>query len=103
MRDYLLAALLFGSVPVILWRPAIGVFLWIWLSVMNPHRLAWDFAVDFRWGYLIAVATLGGLLFDRSPKRLPITPVTIVLALMVLWMTVTTVFAMDTGVSLEPW
>jgi len=103
MRDYILAALLFGSVPFILWRPAIGVFVWIWLSVMNPHRLAWEFAVDFRWGYLVAAATLVGLFFDRSEKRLPVTPVTITLALLVLWMTVTTLFAMDRDVSVEPW
>jgi len=103
MRDILLATFLFGSVPFILWRPAIGVFLWVWISVMNPHRLAWGFAHNFRFAYLIAIATLVGLLLSREPKRLPVTPVTVVLLLMVLWMNVTTVFAMDTGVSLEMW
>lgn len=103
MRDYVLAGLIFGSLPFILRRPAIGVFVWIWLSVMSPHRLAWDFAVDFRWAYLVAITTLVGLLLDRSPKRLPLTPVTTVLALMVLWMTLTTVFAMDWDLSLEAW
>jgi putative inorganic carbon (HCO3(-)) transporter len=103
MRDYVLAGFLFGSIPFILWRPAIGVFFWVWLSVMNPHRLAWDFASQFRWAYIIAIATLAGMLFDRSPKRLPLTQVTTVLALLVLWMTLTTIFAMDRDVSLEPW
>jgi probable O-glycosylation ligase (exosortase A-associated) len=103
MRDYILAGFLFGSLPFIIWRPTIGVFLWIWVSVMSPHRLTWGFAYDIRWGYYIAVATLAGLLISRVPKRLPVTPVTIVLALFVLWMNVTTFFAIDIALSLEMW
>jgi putative inorganic carbon (HCO3(-)) transporter len=103
MRDYVLATFLFGSLPFILWRPTLGVFLWIWVSTMNPHRLMWDFAIDMRWAYYIAAATLVGLVWSRVPRRLPITPITVVLFLMVLWTTVTTMFAMDRDVSLEPW
>src|SRR5438046_1407104 len=103
MRDLILAGLLFGSVPFIFRRPSIGVFLWAWVSVMSPHRLTWGFASEFRWAYLIAFATLAGLVFTREQKRMPVTPVTLVLFLMVLWMTVTTIFAMDLSVSLETW
>ena len=103
MRDIILAVFLFGSVPFILWRPAVGVFLWIWVSVMNPHRLAWGFAYDFSFAQLIAIATLVGMLFSREPKRLPVTPVTVVLFLMVLWMNVTTFFAIDTAQALPMW
>jgi probable O-glycosylation ligase (exosortase A-associated) len=103
MRDILLTVFLFGAIPFILWRPTIGVFLWIWVSVMNPHRLTWDFAYDIRWAYYIAAATLAGLFLSRVPRRLPVTPVTIVLLVMVLWISLTTIFAMDTDVSLEPW
>ena len=103
MRSTVLATFLFGTIPFVLWRPTIGVFLWVWVSVMNPHRLTWGFAHNFRWAYLIAVATLVGLLFSRQPKRLPVTPVTVVLALMVLWMTVSTCFAIDITLSLEMW
>jgi probable O-glycosylation ligase (exosortase A-associated) len=97
MRDLVLAAFLFGSVPVILWRPAVGVFLWTWVSLMNPHRLTWGFAYDYAFGQLIAIATLIGMLLSTEPKRLPVTPVTVVLFLMVLWMNVTTLFAFDIG------
>lgn len=103
MRDLALAAFLFGSVPFILWRPAIGIFLWVWVSVMNPHRLTWGFAYDFSFAQLIAIATLIGILFSKEPKRLPITPVTVVLFLMVLWMNVTTFFAIDIAQSLPMW
>jgi probable O-glycosylation ligase (exosortase A-associated) len=103
MRDIALTLFLFGSVPFILWRPAIGVFLWVWVSLMSPHRLTWGFAYDLRFAYLIAIATLLGVLFSREPKRLPLTPVTVVLLLMILWMNVTTLFAFDTALALPMW
>jgi probable O-glycosylation ligase (exosortase A-associated) len=103
MRGIVLATFLIGSIPFVLWRPTLGVFLWVWVSVMNPHRLTWGFAHDFRWAYLIAVATFAGLLLSREPRRLPVTPVTVVLALMVLWMTVSTYFAIDVTLSLGMW
>jgi probable O-glycosylation ligase (exosortase A-associated) len=103
MRDIALATFLIGSIPFVLWRPTIGVFLWVWVSVMSPHRLTWGFAYDFRWAYLIAVATLAGVLLSRDPRRFPVTPVTVVLALLLLWMTVTTYFAIDINQSWEMW
>ena len=109
MRDLVLAGIVFGSIPFILRWPAVGVYMWLWVSIMNPHRLTWDFAADMRWAYFIAIATLAGLflsrdgLFSKEPKRVPITPVTVVLLVMIVWMTVTTIFALDRDQSMEPW
>jgi probable O-glycosylation ligase (exosortase A-associated) len=103
MRDLILAAFLFGSIPFILWRPAVGVFLWIWVSVMNPHRMTFGFAHDFSFAQLIAIATLIGIFFSREPKRMPVTPVTVTLFLLVVWMNVSTFFALDTAASLPMW
>ena len=103
MRDVVLTLFLFGSLPFILWRPTYGVFLWAWVSVMSPHRLTWDFAYDFRFALLIAIATLVGILISREPKRLPVTPVTVVLFLLVLWMNVTTLFSLEYDQSLLMW
>jgi probable O-glycosylation ligase (exosortase A-associated) len=95
MRDLIIAALVFGAVPFILWRPAVGIFLWVWISVMSPHRMAYGFAYDFPFAQTIAISTLIGILFSRENRRMPVTPVTVVLLLMVLWMNVTTFFAID--------
>ena len=103
MRDIALATFLLGSLPFILWRPTFGVFLWVWVGVMNPHRLTFGFAYDFAFAQLIAIATLLGLIFSRQPKHLPVTPVTAVLFAMVVWMNVTTLFALDTSASLQMW
>jgi probable O-glycosylation ligase (exosortase A-associated) len=77
--------------------------LWVWISVMSPHRLAYGFAYDFPFAQIIAIATLAGLLFSTGPKRFPVTPVTIVLFLWVVWMNVTMVFAFDFESSLPMW
>jgi probable O-glycosylation ligase (exosortase A-associated) len=103
MRDIVLAVFLCGSLPFIVWRPALGVFLWVWVSVMNPHRLTYGFAHDFGFAQLIAIATLLGLIFSRQPKHLPVTPVTAILLAMVVWMNVTTAVALDTAASLAMW
>jgi putative inorganic carbon (HCO3(-)) transporter len=103
MRDIALATFLLGSLPFILWRPVLGVFLWVWVSVMSPHRLTYGFAYDFGFAQPIAIATLIGLVLSRQPKRLPVTPVTATLFAMLVWMSVTTFFALDTAESLPVW
>jgi putative inorganic carbon (HCO3(-)) transporter len=103
VRDLLLFAIFFGSVPFILWRPAIGAFVWVWVSIMAPHRMTFGFAYDFAFAQLIAIATLIGVLFSREAKRLPVTPVTVVLFLLLVWINVTTFFALDTSQALPMW
>ena len=49
LRDLLVFAIVFGSIPFILRRPWIGVLMWVWISVMNPHRLSWGLHIRSRW------------------------------------------------------
>jgi probable O-glycosylation ligase (exosortase A-associated) len=70
---------------------------------MSPHRLTWGIAYNYPFAQLIAIATLVGMLFSSEPKRLPVTSVTVVLFLMVLWMNVTTAFAINPGGSMTMW
>ena len=93
MRDLVIAAVIFGSIPFILRRPHIGVLMWTWLAFMNPHRMTWGFAYDMPFAHAVALATLVGLLFTREPKGLPWTRETALLLLFAGWMAVTTVFA----------
>lgn len=93
MRDLLITAMVFGSLPLILKRPYIGILMWVWISVMNPHRLAWGFAYNFPFAEIIALTTMFGMLITRDEKHFPIVPATISLLLFMLWMNVTSVFA----------
>jgi probable O-glycosylation ligase (exosortase A-associated) len=94
MRDLLVTALVFGSVPFILKRPWIGIIMWCWLSYMNPHKQAWGFATTMPFAFVVAISTLIGIVFMREPKRIPWTRETILLLLFCTWMVVTTLFAL---------
>jgi probable O-glycosylation ligase (exosortase A-associated) len=90
MRDLLVSGVVFGSVPLILWRPWIGIIMWCWLSYMNPHKQAWGFATTMPFALIVALATLVGMLFMREPKKFPWTRETVVMVLFLGWMFVTT-------------
>jgi putative inorganic carbon (hco3(-)) transporter len=94
MRDIAVAVIVFGLLPWCLARPYIGVLLWTWLSLMNPHKLAWGFATNFPFAYIVAIVTLIGLVISRDPKRLPIMPVTVAMGAFIGWMCVTSFFAL---------
>jgi probable O-glycosylation ligase (exosortase A-associated) len=103
MRDYIIFAIVFGLTPFMLIRPAIGVHVFTWISLMNPHRLTYGPAYSFPFAAVIAVVTLAGLLFARGPKRFPFTPLTCVLILFILWMTTTCYFALEPNLVWKEW
>ena len=93
MRDIFVTAVVFGVLPFVFSRPYVGLYLYSWLSYMNPHRLAWGFASTMPFAYIVAVSTLLGVLFSKEPKRMPWTREMTVLTLLILWMVFTTFFA----------
>lgn len=103
MRDLLVALLVFGSVPFTLVRPYIGVLVWTWLSLMNPHRMTFGFAYDLRFALIVGLATVGAWLFSREPKRPPLFAPVIMLFLFTVWVTVCTVFAVNQDAAFMKW
>lgn len=90
MRDVLVTAIVLGTLPFVLKHAWVGVMLWTWLSVMNPHRLAWSFAYNAPFAAMAAGATLIGLFTTKDPVRLPNRPVVFVLIAFIVWMCATT-------------
>ncbi len=103
MRDIALLAFFICSIPLIIKRPAIGVIMWVWLSVMNPHRLTYNFAFNLPFAALTVGLTFFGLLITKDKRRLPLTPPVIVLALFMLWMSVASLFPFHPGSGYEMW
>lgn len=95
MRDAIIFILVFGSLPFIFKRPAIGVLVFTWLSLMNPHRLTYGPAFNFPFAAMIAGFTVLCLFISKEPKRLPMRPLTWTLLLFTVWMCVTSVFALE--------
>jgi putative inorganic carbon (hco3(-)) transporter len=66
MRDLLVLTLVGVGALAALRRPWIGVLLWTWLSIMNPHRLTYGVAYAAPLALIAAMATVAGLLFTRE-------------------------------------
>jgi probable O-glycosylation ligase (exosortase A-associated) len=95
MRDVALTAFIFALLPFVLTRPHWGIYLWTWIGVMSPHKLCWSFARDFQFAVVIGAATLASIfLFGREHRKMPWRAPVVVLALLNIWMLVTTVFAL---------
>lgn len=103
MRDLLMFVLVFGSIPFIFKRPVLGVLVFTWLSLMNPHRLTYGAAFDFPFAALIAVVTLIALVLSKQPKYFPRTPATMVLLTFCAWMTLTSFFALEPDLVWREW
>jgi len=101
MRDIAVTAAVFLSLPFIVWQPWIGILVWNWIGLMNPHRLTWGFAYNMPFAQIVAIATVFGLLFSREPKRFPVNAVTVTLLALIAWMSFTHFFALNTQESSE--
>jgi len=93
MRDVILIAGFAVALPMCFWRPWFGLLVWSFFGYMNPHRLTWGVAYDLPFVAVAAAATLAGLIFGRERMRFPVSAVTVVWILFVLWTIVTTQFA----------
>ena len=90
MRDLLVAAIVFGSLPFIFKRPFWGILLLAGLGFLNPHRLCYGFMRDMPVVYIVTLTTLMGMLASPERKKLIVSREVGVLAIFVVWMGITT-------------
>lgn len=93
MRTLLLSTMLLVLVPWSAFAPWVGVLTWTWISIMNPHKLTYGFLFDFPVAAVVGGATLIGLFFTRNRRMPPANGVTLTLLAFVLWMCLTSAFA----------
>lgn len=94
MRDVFVTGVVLAVLLMTFKYPHYGIYLWAWLSYMNPHKLAWGFATGMPFALMTAVITMAAYLASKEPKRLPWTPETILLVIYLGWVTFTTFFAL---------
>ncbi len=93
MRDIVLTIFVLSLIPVSVIRPWVGILVWYWLGLMNPHRLTWGFAYDFPFASLIGGATLIGLIMAKDRQPIPWNRELKLLAALMAYFTFTTLFA----------
>jgi probable O-glycosylation ligase (exosortase A-associated) len=98
MRDILVGLLIFGSIPFCIFRPDIGILVYAWIGLMNPHRLSWRLE-DAPVGVAVALATLLGTVIRGEIRNVPMRLTT---ALLLIWVGYTTVTTMN-AVSHDAW
>lgn len=103
MLNILVLLSIAATLPLILYAPVIGVLAWHWIALMNPHRLAWEAVASLPVAAVVGAATLGMWLLSRERKTPPRDPIIAVLVVLALWITVTTVFAIERDAALPIW
>jgi putative inorganic carbon (hco3(-)) transporter len=103
MRDLIVVSIAVAAALMAFKRPWIGVMLWTWLSIMNPHRFTYGFAYDAPLAAMAAGTTLFALLITKE-RESPFkgTPVTI-FCLFIGWITLSWLFGMDPEGDYEQW
>lgn len=95
MRDLLVTAVFAVWALYSVRHTWIAVLLWTWISVMNPHQMAFGFARDAPFAAIAAGIVALSMLITKDKVKLPIRAPVIILAVMVAWMCVTTLFALN--------
>lgn len=103
IRDLAVTLPIFAVLPLLLFRPWLGVLLWAWIGLMNPHRLTWGFAFNLPFAMLVAVPTLVGFLFTTDRRPFLWTRETILLLLLWGWFTVTSIFSVYPDAAWVKW
>ena len=103
MRDLLVVTIVALGALAALRRPWIGVMLWTWLSIMNPHRYAWGWSYDAPLAAIAAGATLLGVVFTRDRASPFKSGAVVWLTLFMLWITLSWLFGLDPSGDYPQW
>ncbi len=76
-------------------QPWIGLLIWGWLALMNPHRQLWGFASGFSYNQWIAIATIAGFVMMMREHRPRFDMTMILLVLLMLCLAASTVFSLS--------
>lgn len=93
LRDLLIAGILGTTLPFVFRYAFIGVLLWTWVGLMNPHRLGWGFMYSAPVAAMVGGATLIALFTSKDRVKLPKSSALAVLAIFLAWTCLTTATA----------
>ena len=100
IRDIFVTLLFSAGALAALRAPFIGAVLWVWIGLMNPHRLGWGFAYSLQLALAAGLVTLIGMLATKQYKMKLGVSGALLLALTA-WMGLTTTTAILPGPSAD--
>jgi probable O-glycosylation ligase (exosortase A-associated) len=94
VRDLVVLAIVFASLPVILFRPFFGLVIYSWLAYMRPQDMAWGMSRVLPLSLWVALAMLAGIVVTLGRERLATFKLqTVLMALLAAWISVTVLTA----------
>jgi putative inorganic carbon (hco3(-)) transporter len=85
-------------------RPWMGAMAFLWVSVMNPHRLAYGFAAGIPFALISALVTLLALMTTKQRRPIPINALVVTYILFFVWMSITAFTSLNpTDIVWEQW
>ena len=103
MRDLFVLGCLMSVILITLRYPFVGILGWTWVSFLSPHRLSYGFTFEFPMAMAVAIATILAFLVSKEPKKLPNSPLFAILAILTIWIGITTLAAHDIEWSMSKW
>lgn len=93
MRDIIVTAIFVAGFVMAFRRPYVAALLWVWIGLMNPHRMGWGFAYSLQFGLISAALLVFAIMANPSKVRWPKGPTVVLLLLLVTWMGITSLGA----------
>jgi putative inorganic carbon (HCO3(-)) transporter len=94
VRDLFILTVVYGSLPVILFRPFYGLMVYSWLAFMRPQDMAWGASRILPLSQWVAIAMIIGLVLSIGRERLmTLKPQTVLLILLAAWISLSTIMA----------
>lgn len=103
MRDIVIMSIVLLGAVAALRRPWIGVMLWTWVSLMNPHRMAYGFAYDMPVAAIAAGATLIGLIMTKERESPFKGPPVVWFVVFAVWITLSWLAGLDPASDYGQW
>lgn len=100
MRDILILMVFSYGALKALRAPYNGALLWVWIGLMNPHRLGWGIAYSMPLAMISAVLIVVGAATNSKRVSSPMAPPVTVLIIYMIWMGITAVTAIHQADSL---
>jgi len=103
MRGIFLAVGILAGMGLTLPYPYVGVLLWSWFTLQQPHQDAYGLIQQIPLNLVIALVTLLAWFLSSERKRLPSGFIFWMLAVFLLWMTLNSFFAFNPAWSWPYW
>ena len=94
MRDMVVLAIVFATLPVIVFRPYLGLLTYSWLAYMRPQDMTWGMSRWLPLSQWVAIAMVVGIVVTLGRERLITVKLqTVLMILLGLWISLTVVTA----------